>query len=610
MWVLRRPSVRIVTVLIVIVVAAAVGLGLMASGVLGSLEKHSVDLRFGIRSTAPASDVVVVGIDDQTFDHLKLHWPFPRMLAARAIDRLADDGARTIVYDVQFTEPTDPRDDNALYAAIARAGNVVLATSETDASGHTNVLGGDANLARAHSRAAAANLPADDGGVIRRYPYQVNGLDSLAVAAAQRYAGSTLSPALFPSGTAWIDFRGPPGAIPTVSFWSLLAGRVPPSTFAGKVVVVGATSPTLGDVHPAAVGGAQLMSGPEIQANAIWTALHGNPLRAAPGWVGILAVLLAALLVPLASLRARVVVWAPAVVGLAGGYALLAQLSFDHGLIIPVTYPLAAWATAAIGSLLAGYLAASLYGTVLQREVHRRTEELRESQLEVIIRLAHAAESRDPETGRHIQRIGALCARLGLACGMDPTEAEMLRYASAMHDVGKIGTSDAILLKPGPLTEAEWAAMREHTTIGASILAGSPSALIQMAETIALTHHERWDGSGYPRGLKGEDIPLVGRICAICDVFDALTSNRPYKGPWSVTQALAECRQGRGTLFDPKLLDAFVTLVSAEGFRAEEPSATDGADLASVGSTLGQTRARTRDAPSLALPAPLQDPRT
>jgi CHASE2 domain-containing sensor protein len=591
------------TVLVVIVVAMAVGLGLMASGVLGSLENRSVDLRFGIRSTAPTNDVVVVGIDDPTFDHLKLQWPFPRMLAARAIDRLAADGARTIVYDVQFTEPTDPRDDNALYAAVARARNVVLATSDTDASGHTNVLGGDANLARAHSRAAAANLPADDGGVIRRYPYEVNGLDSLAVAAAQRYAGSTLSPALFPSGTAWIDFRGPPRTIPTVSFWALLAGRVPPSTFAGKVVVVGATSPTLGDVHPVAVGGAQLMSGPEIQANAIWTALHGNPLRAAPAWLGILAVLLAALFVPLASLRARVVVWAPLVVGLAGAYALLAQLSFDHGLIIPVTFPLATWGTAAIGSLLAGYLASSLYGTVLQREVHRRTEELRESQREVIIRLAHAAEFRDPDTGRHIQRIGTLCARLGLACGMDREAAEMLRYASAMHDVGKIGTSDAILLKPGPLTEAEWAAMREHTTIGGSILGGSPSALIQMAETIALTHHERWDGSGYPRGLRGEDIPLVGRICAICDVFDALTSSRPYKGPWSVTQALAECRRGRGTLFDPQLLDAFIALVSTEGFSAEEPKPADGADRAPVAASLSETLARTRNAPSMVRPA-------
>jgi len=383
--VLRRPSGRVLTVLVVAVVAAVVGLVLMLTGVLGSFENGSIDVRFELRPAARANDVVVVGIDDQTFNHLNLQWPFPRRLDAQAIDRLRADGARTIVYDVQFTEPSDPADDNALYDAVARAGNVVLATSETNAAGQTNVLGGDANLARAHSRAAAANLPADGGGVVRRYLHDVNGLDSLAVAAAQRFSGRVVPARAFPGGSAWIDFRGPPGTIRTVSFWALLSGRIPRSTFAGKVVVVGATSPTLGDVHATAVGGAQLMSGPEIQANAIWTALHDNPLRSAPGWLGILAVLLAAVFGPLLSLRVRLAVWAAAVVVLAGVYALLAQLAFDHGLIIPVMGPLAAWGTAGVGSLLASYLAANVYGKVLEREVLRRTEELRETQRELVI---------------------------------------------------------------------------------------------------------------------------------------------------------------------------------------------------------------------------------
>ena len=393
MRVLRRPSGRVVTVVVVGVVAAAVGLVLMLTGVLGSFENGSIDVRFGVRPDAGANDVVVVGIDDQTFNHLNLQWPFPRRLDAQAIDRLHADGARTIVYDVQFTEPSDPADDNALYDAVARAGNVVLATSETNAAGQTNVLGGDANLARAHSRAAAANLPADGGGVVRRYLHDVNGLDSLAVAAAQRFSGRVVPARLFPGGSAWIDFRGPPGTIPTVSFWALLAGRVPRSTFAGKVVVVGATSPTLGDVHATAVGGAQLMSGPEIQANAIWTALHHNPLRPAPGWLGILAVLLAALFGPLLSLRVRLAVWAGGVVVLAGVYTLVAQLAFDHGLIIPIMGPLAAWSTAAVGSLLASYLAANVYGKVLEREVLRRTEELRDTQRELVIARDAALEA-------------------------------------------------------------------------------------------------------------------------------------------------------------------------------------------------------------------------
>ena len=372
---LRRPPVRVLTVLAVMVAAGAVGLGSIVSGVWGNLENGSVDVRFGLRPVAAPNDVVVVGIDDATFNHLGLQWPFPRRLDALAIDRLRADGARTIVYDVQFTEPTDSRDDLALYDAVARAGDAVLATSETGAAGQTNVLGGNASLARAHAQAAAANLIVDAGGVFRRYPYSVNGLDSIAVAAAERFSGRQLSSALFSSGSAWIDFRGPPATIPTVSFWALLAGRVPARMFAGKVVVVGATSPTLGDVHPTSVGGAALMAGPEIQANAIWTALHANPLRQAPGWLGVLAVLLAAVLVPLLSLRTRLLAWSAAVVGLAGAYALLAQFAFDHGLIIAVMAPLGAWVTAAVGSLAASYLAASLYGAVLEREVRRRTED-------------------------------------------------------------------------------------------------------------------------------------------------------------------------------------------------------------------------------------------
>lgn len=381
---LPRPSARALIVLVVIAVAAVVGLASMLSGVWAGLENGSLDVRFGLRPASVPSDVVVVGVDDATFNYLKLQWPFPRRYQAQVIDRLRADGARVIVYDVQFTEPTNPRDDGLLYDAVARARNVVLATSETDAAGHTNVLGGDANLARAHSRAAAANLVGDGGGVVRHYPDAVERLSSLAVVAAERFNGRTTPVGPFTSGAAWIDFRGPPGTVPTVSFAALLAGRVPRSMFAGKVVVVGATSPTLGDVHPTPVGGAELMAGPEIQANAIWTALHGNTLRSAPGWLGVLVVLLAAVFGPLVSLRARLAVWGGAVVALAGAYALLAQVAFDHGLIIPVMNPLAAWGTAAVGSLVASYIAANLYGRVLEREVLRRTEELRSSEREVI----------------------------------------------------------------------------------------------------------------------------------------------------------------------------------------------------------------------------------
>ena len=175
-------------------------------------------------------------------------------------------------------------------------------------------------------------------------------------------------------------------------------------------------------------------------------------------------------------------------------------------------------------------------------------------------RLGQAAEARDGETGLHIQRIGHLSRALGMAHGMSVTEADLLQQASAMHDVGKIGIPDRILLKPGRLEQSERTLMQTHTTIGAGILSGSTSPLLQMAEEIALTHHERFDGSGYPNGLRGEEIPVPGRICAIVDVFDALMSARTYKDAWTLDAALDELRDGRGTHFDPELLDEFIEL--------------------------------------------------
>jgi hypothetical protein len=454
-----------------------------------------------------------------------------------------------------------PAQDLALYDAIARAGNVTLATSQSDAQGRTNVLGGDANLARAHARAGAANLTTSSGGVVTRFPRAVSGLDSLAVVAAQRATGTTLPPSRFPGGEAWIDYRGGAGTFASVSYSAVLRGQVPAGTFRGKIVVVGATAPTLQDIHATPLSGGDLMSGPEVQANAIWTALHGNPLRSAPDWLELIAIVLLGLLAPLAALRLGVVRSAVAAVVAAAGYLVAAQIAFDHGSIIQVTPPLAALGLGTAGMLAVSYLAAMADRRLLGWTVRRRTEQLRDVQLEIVTRLAQAAESRDNDTGRHIERIGFLCERLARRIGMHETQARMLRHASAMHDVGKIGIPDRVLLKPGALDAEEWAIMKTHTTKGAEILTGSTSPLVQMAEQIARTHHERWDGSGYPDGLAGEAIPLAGRICAVCDVFDALISRRPYKEPWPQLSALDEIAAGSGTHFDPALASAFIEMI-------------------------------------------------
>lgn len=194
----------------------------------------------------------------------------------------------------------------------------------------------------------------------------------------------------------------------------------------------------------------------------------------------------------------------------------------------------------------------------LEAAVRERTADLRESQLEVVRRLSHAAESRDDHTGAHTSRMSRMCAALGREAGLPEIEVELLLHAASMHDIGKIAIPDRVLLKRGPLDPDEWELMKSHTIVGAEMLAGSSSTVVQMGEVIARAHHEKWNGTGYPLGLREEEIPLVARICAVCDVFDALVSDRPYKTAWPVDEALAELRSLAGRHLDPELVELFV----------------------------------------------------
>ncbi|OXS79374.1 HD domain-containing phosphohydrolase [Domibacillus enclensis] len=193
----------------------------------------------------------------------------------------------------------------------------------------------------------------------------------------------------------------------------------------------------------------------------------------------------------------------------------------------------------------------------LEKLVAARTKELANLQIELIHRLGKAVDSRDNETGDHIIRMSLYTKEIALQLGYNQKEAELLQFASTMHDVGKIAIPDLILLKSGPLTEEEWAVMKTHTVIGARILEGSSSNLLQLAAEIALTHHEKWDGTGYPYGKKEREIPLSGCITAVADVFDALTSARPYKEPWSFEKAAAHIQEASGLHFQPEVVRAF-----------------------------------------------------
>ena len=195
---------------------------------------------------------------------------------------------------------------------------------------------------------------------------------------------------------------------------------------------------------------------------------------------------------------------------------------------------------------------------LLQKKVREQTVELRDSREEIALRLVAASEHRDRETGMHVRRIGLYAAEMASLLGWALDDIDAIRCAAPMHDIGKIGVPDAILQKPGALSTEEWVLMRQHTLTGAAILDGSKVPFIQMAARISVGHHEKWDGTGYPRGAKGEEIPLEARITSLVDVFDALSNKRHYKEAWDEPQVEAFIREKQGTQFDPALCELFL----------------------------------------------------
>jgi PAS domain S-box-containing protein len=226
----------------------------------------------------------------------------------------------------------------------------------------------------------------------------------------------------------------------------------------------------------------------------------------------------------------------------------------------------------------------------LQMMVDERTRDLNEARAETLQLLAVASEFRDDETAQHTERIGELAAAIGTRMGLSEESVLLLREAAPLHDIGKLAIPDSVLLKPGRLSEEEQELMQTHTTLGARLLFGSRSPTLQLAGTVAESHHERWDGHGYPLGLIGSDIPLVGRIVAVADVFDALTHERPYKPAWPVEQAVALIRSAAGTQFDPRVVEAFLEIVAGS---EEQDGASPGAGAGAI--KAGEPHAGTRE---------------
>jgi adenylate cyclase len=367
----RRSFRRLTLVLFVVNAVILTGLAVAAYAldVLDGPELDTIDARLEIRGDqGPPEELLLVEIDDVTFGELDRRWPFPRSLHAKAVRRLQRAGARVIAYDIQFTEPTVPREDNALIEAVDRASatsSVVLATTEVGQGGQTNVFGGDQVVRQAGARAGSSNYVNDSDGVIRRMPYAVEGLESFGIVAAEEFEERR-----FPAreGFEWIDYQGPAGTVESVSFSRVVEGRVPAELIRDRIVVIGATAPSLQDVHPTPLGGGAPMSGPEIQANAIATALAGFPLDSGPGWLNVALIVLLGMVGPglalwLGPVRA-------AVVGLlaAAVFAVAVQLAFNGGMIVSFLYPL--------GSLLLGVVGALAIGLVLDAFERERVRDV------------------------------------------------------------------------------------------------------------------------------------------------------------------------------------------------------------------------------------------
>jgi adenylate cyclase len=357
---------RLYRTMLVLAGAVVVALGITgySLNVFERADLSTVDVRFSVRGPQkPPPDIVFVKIDDETFNRIKpIQFPFPRSYHAQVIRHLAQAGAKVIAYDVQFTEPgPDPRQDDMLINAVRDAGNVVLATTEIDKRGHTRIFGGGEGLRYSRGHPSFSEFPTDPGGIIRRFEYENSGLPSFSAAAATAFLGHRIEHT--PDETDWIDYPGPPGRIESIPFWQVKSGKFQRSEVLGKVVIVGASAPSLQDRHATSTTHHDPMPGPEIHAAAINTLLSDTPLHPADGWANIAFIILLGLSAPVLALRITALKASLITLVLVAGFAVLAQAMFEAGTIVSTVY-------AGVAALLSAIATMLLYGvtTAFERE--------------------------------------------------------------------------------------------------------------------------------------------------------------------------------------------------------------------------------------------------
>lgn len=652
----RRQGVVLLGVALLIALAVGIG-GLLRVAPIAHLDNAVLDgLMRATANEAPASDTVVVDIDDVSLSAVG-QWPWPRYRLAALVERIAADRPAAIALDILLPEAdrvsladiqqTFQRDfgidvaisgvpdglldnDGYLGHAMAEAGVVGAryfyfdhVTGETTPTrpgvgfdGALDALALDrahgvldnvASIASQTRVSGFVNMGVDDDGVLRRLPLLVEyrGVlqPSLALATTMRAldvssghvvdgrdgAALVIGAHTVPidrRGRALLRLDGPPEHYASVPAVDVLAGRHAPQTLRGKVVIIGSSAVGLRDRHRTAMSHA--FSGARVQSALVQSILDDRTLRA-PVWGGIAALvvglLIAALQGGLLLAGCRLSTVGMATIGIVLALAALAFAGFVHaGLVLPIAVPtLVAWLVLAA--------AFAIRYAMQHRHARRWRVQLENARQVTIESMSAVAETRDPETGAHIKRtqhyVRAIAKRLrdsGQYAELLTDEHIHLLFLSApLHDIGKVGVPDHILLKPGPLTEEEWVIMRRHAEFGRRIILSTSQHIegdnfLSVAAEIAATHHEKWDGSGYPAGLAGDAIPLSGRIMAVADVYDALVNRRCYKEPFPHAKAMTMMRQLRGTAFDPVVLDAFfeiedeVTRIAAD-FRDEDDGA-------------------------------------
>ncbi|GAB4370575.1 MAG: hypothetical protein Kow00128_17740 [Deltaproteobacteria bacterium] len=566
----------------------------------------------------PTGEVTVVDIDEESLRELG-QWPWPRHRVARLLDRIREEGAVAVGLDMVFVEPdrtsaAGRKDNDRILAETLSRGPFVLGyqfdfdgtrgdapvlhplRAAVRSSGREpwgegffeahGVIGNLPSLAAAAGASGFFNVTPDTDGVLRRVPlvigYKGRLYPGLALAAylrargddvvvesgmdggnALRLAGRRIP--LDSRGNLLVRYRGRRSTFRHVSASAVLSGTADPSALKGKFVFVGTTAAGLKEIRTTPLEAAQ--PGVEIHATVLDNLLAGDPIGE-PRWastVRILLVLISGFLLTGILARAR------AVVGLTVVLPALAWIGFgSYGLLayrqiyLPPLLPVA--------NLLSVFmLLLSMRFLQSEREVRERTRKLDRTQDAIIQSLAALAETRHHETGGHIQRTRHYMQVLARQLKHHPrfrdaingSGEDLLFRLAPLHDIGKVGVRDRVLLKPGRLTTEEYEEIQRHTLYGAETIRMAKrllgeDAFLRIAEEIVLYHHERWDGTGYPHGLRGEQIPVPARLMAVADVYDAMIHRRGYQRAFSHEEAMALMRKERGTHFDPDVVDAFL----------------------------------------------------